>query len=363
MPKPITSASASRQHPRGTVIAAKKKQRQQYGDRGSWLHFLTNSFHGVLGASSLMVTLAAWISNSLVLTLFSVITTTVLSIHSSWYMLEQSPHQSTILDWQLKLRSGSTKNKNDKNNSVRLRVVAPHRGAFHRTSIIMQYANTRILLLLQRKYWHDPSASTPSTSGVLLWGLATLMCLRMVLGEKFPFLGVFARFRGSSKRKTISSVAAAANANSNHKAETTLKPLPPFWRNGNTYCFVLPMILSVCADFTISAWCELCYISLRDEGSSLFDYFSLHWLSLWHLLFLQVVAHAIAFAFTLAFRIKHLKNKKDKETTGSSSSNPNSSLVRRFYNIRTLYWVCTIGVYALVVIGLIKMRTTLRVLK
>lgn len=167
---PITSASA----------APKKKQKQQYGDRGSCLHFLTNSFHGVLGASSFTVTVAAWISNSLVLTLFSVLTTTVLSIHSSWYMLEQSPRQSTILDCQLELRSGSTaKSKNDKNNFVRLWIVAPHRGAFHRTSIIMQYTNTRILLLLQRKYWHDASASARSTSGVLLWGLATLMCLRI----------------------------------------------------------------------------------------------------------------------------------------------------------------------------------------
>lgn len=120
------------------------------------------------------------------------------------------------------------------------------------------------------------------------------------------------------------------------------------------------MILSVCADFVISAWCELCYSSVPERDSSLFEYFSLHWLSLWHLLFLQVVAHAIAFAFTLAFRIKHLKMKKDKETSGSS--NPNSSPIRRFYNIRTLYWVCTIGVYALVLIGLFKTRTTLRVL-
>jgi hypothetical protein len=298
--KPITSASA----------APKKKQKRQYGDRGSCLHFLTNSFHGVLGASSFTVTVAAWISNSLVLTLFSVLTTTVLSIHSSWYMLEQSPHQSTILDCQLELRSGSTAtSKNDKNNFVRLWIVAPHRGAFHRTSIIMQYANTRILLLLQRKYWHDASASARSTSGVLLWGLATLMCLRMVLGEKFPSLGIFERFRrSSSKRKTISSVAASANnANTNQKIETTLKSLPPFWRNGNTYCFVMPMILSVCADFVISAWCEFCYSSVPERDSSLFEYFSLHWLSLWHLLFLQVVAHAIAFAFTLAFRIKHSK--------------------------------------------------------
>lgn len=370
LPKPMTSASAAKERSRAVVSLQKK---QQYGNRGSWLRFLTNSFHGVLGASSLMVTLMAWISNEyftsnnalpLVLTLLSVITTTVLSIHSSWYMLEQSPHQSTILDCQLELRSNKNKTKDAtsaaaSNNSLRLWVVAPHRGAFHRTSIIMQYANARILLLLQRKHWLDPSASAPSTSGILLWGLVFLMCLRMLLGEKLPSPVFLERFRATTaKRKTISSAATSAH----QKAEITLKPLPPFWKNGNTYCFVLPMIASVCADFAMSVRCEYSYFSMSPTeiskaGLSLFDYYSDHWLSLWHLLFLQVVAHVIAFAFTLAFRIKHTSKKKDTET----SSNTSSSLARKFYNIRTLYWVCTIGVYTLVIVGLAKARTTLTV--
>ncbi len=335
LPKRITSASAS-------ASAAKKvpRKKHQYGDRGSWIHFIANSFHGVLGSSSLLVTIAAWISNeSLALTLLSVITTTVLSIHSSNYMLDQSPHQSTILDCQFKL--GSKDIDKTKNDSLRLRVVAPHRGAFHRTSIIMQYANSRILLLLQRKHWHELSESAFSTSAILSWGLVCVMCLRMLLGEKMPsFFG-----KSKAKRKTISS-------NDNNK--TSLKPLPPFWKNGNTYCFVLPMIASVFADFLMSVWCEYCYFSLPQKAP-LFGFFTEHWISLWHLLFLQVVAHVIAFSFTLAFRIKHTKNKE--------TSNPtNKSLVRRFYNIKTLYWVCTAGVYALVFIGLVKARTTLQVL-
>jgi len=222
--------------------------------------------------------------------------------------------------------------------------------AFHRTSIIMQYANARILLLLQRRHWHTLSASALSTSGILLWGLATLMCLRMLLGEKMPFLELFTK--SSTKRKTISSTTTTAAAET-----TTLKPLPSFWKNGNSYCFVLPMIVGVCADFGMSAWCEHCYFSSphttsHGDGGSLFDYYSDHWLSLWHLMFLQVVAHVIAFAFTLVFRIKHLS--KTKETK------PNN-LVRRFYTVQTLYWVCTTGVYALLLIGLFKARTTLRV--
>lgn len=345
MPKPTSTA---------TKMAQRKKQ--QYGDRGSWIRFLTNSFHGILGSSSLIITVAACLSNEyssanetlpLALTLLSVITTTVLSIHSSWYMLEQSPQQSTILDCQLNL--SFTKSNS---NSLRLRVVAPHRGAFHRTSIIMQYANARILLLLQRKHWHYLKAPTFSTSAILSWGLVFVMCLRMLLGEKMPSLPFFGRSgTNSNKRKTISSIASSSD-----KTEKTLKPLPPFWRNGNTYCFVLPMISSVFADFIMSAWCEFRYFSLSPSTTSLYGFFTQHWLSLWHLLFLQVVAHVIAFSFTLAFRIKHAKKKDIRNATNRSS------LVRKFYNIRTLYWVCTAGVYALVFIGMTKARSTIQLL-
>jgi hypothetical protein len=343
----------------------------------------------VLGASSLVVTLAAWMVSTdhnesetgnvpLALTLLSVLTTTILSIHSSWYMLEQSPHQSTILDCKLELlRSNSsvastTKKRDDPrsesaSNSFRLRVVAPHRGAFHRTSIIMQYANSRIILLLQRKHWYDEASSSSSSfsaSGILAWGLVVVMCLRMILGEKLQSLAVW--IRGGSSKKSASETKTKPTT----KPTTTLKPLPPFWRNGNTYCFVLPMIASVCADCAMSAWCEARYFSLSSSGAksspsplSLFGYFSEHWLSLWHLLFLQVVAHAIAFSFTLAFRIKHHNGKKkDDDHESSSGETYFSKPVRKFYNIKTLYWTCTLGVYALVAIGLIKAGSTLRVL-
>jgi len=325
-----------------------------------------------MGASSLVVTLAAWMVSTdhnesgavpLALTLLSVLTTTILSIHSSWYMLEQSPHQSTIVDCQLQLlRKKDDSCSKSASNSFRLRVVAPHRGAFHRTSIIMQYANSRILLLLQRRHWYDEASSSSSfsASGILAWGLVVAMCLRMLLGEKLQSLVGWIG-GGSTKR-------AASEAKTKPTTTTTLKPLPPFWRNGNTYCFVLPMIASVCADCAISAWCEARYFSLFSSGAkssplSLFGYFSEHWLSLWHLLFLQVVAHVIAFSFTLAFRIKHHNTKKkDDDYETSLVETHSSKLVRKFYNIKTLYWACTLGVYALVAIGLNKAGNTLRVL-
>ena len=112
------------------------------------------------------------------------------------------------------------------------------------------------------------------------------------------------------------------------------------------------MIASVFADFLMSVWCEYCYFSLPQKAP-LFGFFTEHWLSLWHLLFLQVVAHVIAFSFTLAFRIKHTSKKKQ-------SSSP--SLARKVCNIKTLYWTCTIGVYALVHVGLGKARSTIQVL-
>ncbi len=357
LPTPMTSTSRK--------SAPRKKH--QYGNRGSWIRFITNSFHGVLGSFSLLVTLSAWISNEyyeststlpVVLTLLSVFTTTVLSIHSSWYMLEQSPYQSTILDWQLNTMHNTKENTKNvspsRENSVRIRVVAPHRGAFHRTSIIMQYANSRILLLLQRRHWHDPSPSATSTSSILVWGLVFVMCLRMLLGEKMPSFSIFKRLKAATttKRKTIASMGSSKN-----NKEMTIKPLPPFWKNGNTYCFVLPMIASVCADFVMSAWCEVGYFSssLSNE-KSLFDFYSDNWLSLWHMLFLQVVAHIIAFSFTVAFRIKHTSKKT--ENTPSRTS----SLARKFYNIKTLYWACTIGVYALALVGLGKAKSTIQVL-
>merc|ERR1711935_977002 len=114
-------------------------------------------------------------------------------------------------------------------------------------------------------------------------------------GEKMPMpsLRMLTRFKGAP-RKTLSSVAASAKHNKPETTATvatsTLKPLPPFWRNGNSYCFVLPMIAGVVGDFVMSAWCEHRYFSALvvsggDDGkdSSLFGYYEDHWLSLWHL--------------------------------------------------------------------------------
>ena len=324
-----------------------------------------------MGCTSLMVTLSAWIWNDyskdndenykysglpLVLTLLSVLTTTILSIHSSWRMMEQSPHQSTILDWNLELRSvfsflGTTKEKQQISNH-RIRVVAPHRGAFHRTSIIMQYANARILLLLHRKHWMMNDGSY-TLSGVFSWGLTTLMCLRMLLGERLLSLGSW--LTGYNKAQPAAKRPTKIPKPSTTTSTSTLKPLPPFWKNGNSYCFVLPMIVSVCADFAMTIWCEQRYFHVTNHSStSLYHYFSDHWLSLWHLLFLQVVAHAIAFSFTLAFRIKH--SSKNKQHASSSKA---TAWMKKACNIKTLYWVCTIGVYLLIAIGIVKAKRTL----
>eukprot|EP00536_Pseudo-nitzschia_multiseries_P005009 jgi/Psemu1/303057/fgenesh1_kg.90_\ len=240
-------------------------------------------------------------------------------------MLEQSPQQSTILDYKLKLlpNSGKITSAAANTKEINIKVVAPHRGAFHRTSIIMQYANARILMLLQRRHWHQEemasSALAPAVSkstsvlfsSVIVWGLVSLMCLRML-----PIPGVSRLFRRSSKGQTN---------------ELSLSP-----------------------------------------SHSLFRYHSLHWLSLWHLFFLQIVAHVIAFSFTLAFRIK--SNNRNRKSTGgarknaSASTNGVASFFQsvggvQFVNIRTLYWLCTIGVYVLVIIGFNKATATLKALR
>jgi len=400
--------------------------RRRAVERGSWYHFLTNSFHGVLGMTSFSVTLSAWIYNewvsdddvrsvtSLVLSILSVLLSTILSVHSSWYMLEQSPQQSTILDYKLKLKQTTDKKARAAidTRTINIKVVAPHRGAFHRTSIIMQYANARILMLLQRRHWHQeqelalpisaPLEWSTSLAGVMIWGLVSLMCLRML-----PISNLSKWFCRSPKERTVPS----------STADKPSRKIPPFWANGNSkshtsidrfhlvccnpsfhfdsfpvcwfvlrvfvsgYCFVLPMMVGVLADFGMAAWCEYHYYIVhppsesRDNGSSpphsLFRYHSLHWLSLWHLFFLQIVAHVIAFSFTLAFRIKSKSNTRNR--TGASEARPNASgsvvasvlqamSGARFMNIRTLYWLCTIGVYVLVTIGFRKATATLTAL-
>jgi hypothetical protein len=346
--------------------------RRRVGERGSWYHFLTNSFHGVLGISSLLVTLSAWIhteyaghenmrsASSLILPILSVIFTTILSIHSSFFMLEKSPHQSTILDYNLKYRQGCDEGAYSEKTcrSINIKVVAPHRDAFHRTSIIMQYANSRILLLMERRYRQVSllSAESISLSSVMLWGLVTYMCLRML--------------PTSSVTKIIFPTEQKVQTNSSETSDKTVRKLPGFWVNGNTYCFVLPMMMSVLADFCMTTWCEYHYFNDHPSSSySLFQYHSQHWLSLWHLFFLQVVAHMIAFSFTLAFRIKHSNRNRKNGNDGYQNSGKLEDVnffqyikVTQLLNIRTLYWTCTIGVYAIVSAGLMKAIATINAL-
>ena len=143
--------------------------------------------------------------------------------------------------------------------------------------------------------------------------------------------------------------------------------MPTFWYNGNTYCFVLPMMISLIGDFMMTIYCEYHYHYhyFHDENNqtpssssslSLYDYHTKYWLSISHLLFLQLIAHIIAFSFTLIFRIRD-KNKNKKRKSNMSMSNRST-----IFNIRTLYWVCTIGVYALVIIGFRKVINTFQLL-
>jgi len=285
-------------------------------------------------------------------------------------MLEQSPHQSTILDYKLRLKQRIINFE-----SINIKVVAPHRGAFHRTSIIMQYANARILMLLQRRHLHQQqvassalassllTSESPSPSSVIVWALVSFTCLRML-----PIPDVSKIIFTDTKRQTISSSA----------SDKTSRKLPRFWSNGNSYCFVLPMIISLVADFCMAAWCEYhyynYYIKSQQNGfsssQSLFQYHSHYWLSLWHLFFLQIVAHTIAFGFTLAFRLKS-SNRSKKNIDEIDKNAKNYGTVgyfqyikgTRLFDIRTLYWTCTIGVYALAMVGFTKATATLKALK
>ena len=250
-------------------------------------------------------------------------------------------------------------------------MVPPHRDAFNRTSIIMQYANSRILLLLQRQYYYNnqeqnnnqeqDSSSFSILSGIIVWIFVLFGCIRM-LPVKIPDI-----FSSSS---SSTAVAAAANDDTNPDDESLSKNrlikkkkmMPTFWYNGNTYCFVLPMMISLIGDFIMTIYCEYHYHYhyFHDENNqtssssslSLYDYHTKYWLSISHLLFLQLIAHIIAFSFTLIFRIRD-KNKSNKRKSNMSMSNRST-----IFNIRTLYWVCTIGVYALVIIGFRKVIKT-----
>jgi hypothetical protein len=352
-------------------------------------------------------------------------------------MLQQSPYSSTILDYTFNFnnlnifnfnifnkmlpgaagggggggRSSSSSTTKSSSSLFNIKVVPPHRDAFHRTSIIMQYANTRILLLLQRQYYYhynynqnnqnnlnnlnnqeqeqeeQISSSLMSLSGIVVWTFVIIGCIRMLPIKKIPDI-----FSNNNNNKTNSNsadviiiIANKLRKQNTNKAKKKMKMMPNFWFNGNTYCFVLPMMLSLVGDFIMTIYCEYHYYyyyyykyyyknqdNSTDHSSSslslslsLYEYHTKYWLSLYHLLFLQLVAHIIAFSFTLIFRIrdknKNKKNNKKKKLDDNDDKRSNRNM-STIFNIRTLYWVCTIGVYALVIIGIIKVRNTLQAL-
>jgi len=617
----------------------------------AWLsRFLAGSFHGRLGMISFLMTLVAFIGNELVLSsvspgvpsaaatttdtaatpatatlalalrtvvasstssscstiaiLLSILTSTMLSLHSSWYMLEQSPFSSTIVDYKFYWYNYNNNNKygsinsiiytvlssfamicsdtdNDNNNNnnsnqgrgrsesskfdtdtdndddtddkkskqmignkerntisnstsmdtfcskktklITIKVVAPHRGAFHRTSIIMQYANTRLVQLLL--YRHHHNTDTYEYYGhPLVWTMVTLGCLRMVIPLDKLYDNTIAIIHNNNNRNTIrrqvlgfifvvkkilntlratTAVATTTtvgitnntnidyyhtntitgtstqkgimtaddtaaswllpakgrsdkkviinnnnNKNNNNNNNKNKNKLPGFWRNGNSYCFVLPMIIGVVGDFIMTAWCQYQYKnnayydydddynrnhdhnqSLSPAQYSIFQFHTKFWLSIRHLLILQLAAHLIAFSFTLVFRNRTMMRKEKKQRPNNSSSssntttttttnnikinivrssngngngsnnNTNDNLKRNTYwyyyystsklqyyyyyyyhhlyyygrqitkycttaafNIRTLYWVCTIGVYVLLFFGSIKATGTIQAL-
>ncbi|OEU12789.1 hypothetical protein FRACYDRAFT_244063 [Fragilariopsis cylindrus CCMP1102] len=374
-----------------------------------WLyHFITASFHGNLGMISFFITFTAFIitwctsslssssnsqSNSSIFVglsfiIVSIITTTILSIHSSYYMLNQSPYSSTILDYDFNvnlnrlLPSSSlalvgrfiNKKRNYRASKFNIKVVPPHRDAFNRTSIIMQYANSRILLLLHRQYYNnqeqnnqDSSSSSTtfsriSISGIIVWTLVLFGCIRM-LPIHIPDMFSSSPAAGDDDNDTNPDDELLSKNRLTKKTN-----MPTFWYNGNTYCFVLPMMISLIGDFIMTIYCEYHYHYhyhyFHDENNqtpssssslSLYDYHTKYWLSISHLLFLQLIAHIIAFSFTLIFRIRD-KNKNKKSNSNKKSGN--MSTMSTIFNIRTLYWVCTIGVYALVIIGFSKVIKT-----
>jgi hypothetical protein len=101
------------------------------------------------------------------------------------------------------------------------------------------------------------------------------------------------------------------------------------FNNGNTYCFVVPMIVSVLVDYVLST----AFSTYGDNK---------YWLCLEELVGIQICGQIIAFLFTIAFR--------SSSSSSSSSSNASSSALCSI-DIRRLYWMTTIGVYLIVVMG------------
>ncbi|KAG7342415.1 hypothetical protein IV203_007508 [Nitzschia inconspicua] len=253
-------------------------------------------FHGSLGMTSFAISVLLWglwdeasSRTNLVhvlLVVLSVVSSTVLSIHSSWKMLDQVPIQTVI--WVCSKDKATF--QSDTSNVHRMipfsHITAPHREAFQRTSLILQYVNARILQTLSDKdeEFHG--------FGIAAWILVGLTCLRMI-----PW------------------------------------PTSLDWKNGNTFCFVVPMVGSVIGDFVMVCYCARKTSNIHSQS----------WLSMKELVFVQLAGLVIAFLFTLGFRSKHNRAKS------------RGQLIRGWsIQIRPLYFVTSVGVNMMVIFGFVK---------
>ena len=248
-------------------------------------------FHSLCGSSlSLCLSLTAMIWQHVTLVvLAAIVTSSMVAIHSNSTLLDQVPLHTVILD------------KHD----YFLRTVAPHREAFQRTSTILLYVNARILGQLvmttdinnnnndNHSSHKEPTPRLLVASIMIVsWILTTMACARMV---------------GPLSKLLLTSLDMS---------------------NGNTFCFVLPMMASVVGDYLMTNLLLLATSFSFVFAESYSCSYSYSWLSLRQLLCVQASGLIIAFLFTLAFR-KHIP-------------------------IRQLYWVTTAAVQGMVVVGSVQ---------
>lgn len=150
-------------------------------------------------------------------------------------------HSSLALQEQAPLRTIICKSP--------LLTVAPHREAFQRTSTILLYVNARII---QELVFSATSLWWPRAA---VFTLVTLTWIRMYI----PWKGL-----------DLS--------------------------NGNTFCFVIPMMTGVFGDYAV----KVLATNSNDLSTSTDD--DIRWLSLQELLLVQASGLIIAFLFTLSFR-------------------------------------------------------------
>ena len=252
-------------------------------------------FHSLCGSSlSLCLSLTAMIWQHVTLVvLAAIVTSSMVAIHSnlrhSWIKCLSTPSFWT--------------SKHD----YFLRTVAPHREAFQRTSTILLYVNARILGQLvmttdinnnnndNHSSHKEPTPRLLVASIMIVsWILTTMACARMV---------------GPLSKLLLTSLDMS---------------------NGNTFCFVLPMMASVVGDYLMTNLLLLAtsfsFVFAESYSSYSYSYScSYSWLSLRQLLCVQASGLIIAFLFTLAFRKR--------------------------IPIRQLYWVTTAAVQGMVVVG------------